>query len=256
MEVVLNINDLTYENLFQNINLNIEKGKIISFAGCNNCGKTTLSRILDRKIKGNFNINLLGKDRDDYSLQEYDSLIQVVYPDQFNWIEEIPYEEFQMKKIDTEKKEFLLKKAKELKILDKENQKLTRKESLWQQILLAIGKAKELVVIDGMDCYLTPKETEEVYYFLRECTKKWKQSFLITTTSLENTLLTDELYILKEGEIILKGDPLTILQKDNLINKAGLKVPFMIDLSVKLRDYDLLKEISLEKETLIDNLWN
>lgn len=30
----------------------------------------------------------------------------------------------------------------------------------------------------------------------------------------------------------------------------------MIDLSVKLRDYDLLKEISLEKETLIDNLWN
>ena len=55
--------------------------------------------------------------------------------------------------------------------------------------------------------------------------------------------------------IILEGEPLEVLQRDNIINKAGLEVPFMIDLSVKLRDYDLVSSIELDQDRMVDILW-
>ena len=51
MEVILNINDLKYKNLFENLSIYIEKDKITTISGANNCGKTTLLRILTRQVK-------------------------------------------------------------------------------------------------------------------------------------------------------------------------------------------------------------
>lgn len=256
MEVILNINDLEYQNIFNKITLSVEKSKIITIAGANNCGKTTLSRILDRKIQDNFNINLLGKDIKDYSLEEYDHLIQVVYPTEGSLEENTPIEELERKEVRKEKIEFFKKELKDLKLLEKEVKKISTKEKIWVELLSAIGKAEEIVVIDNIDYYFSKKELDRIYEFIRSCAKEFLLSFLIMTTSLDHSLLTDTLYILKEGEIILGGEPLNVLQKDNIINKAGLNVPFMIDLSVKLRDYELIKNVELDKERLVDTLWN
>ena len=42
---------------------------------------------------------------------------------------------------------------------------------------------------------------------------------------------------------------------DNIINKIGLNIPFMIDLSVKLRDYDLITDIETDYDRMIEALW-
>ena len=77
----------------------------------------------------------------------------------------------------------------------------------------------------------------------------------MTISDLEYSLSSDKLYILNEGIFMLEGDPLSILEKDNILNKIGLKIPFMIDLSVKLRDYDLVKDIELDMDGMVDTLW-
>ena len=77
----------------------------------------------------------------------------------------------------------------------------------------------------------------------------------MTISDLEYSLNSDKLYILNEGIFMLEGSPKAILEKDNILNKIGLKVPFMIDLSVKLRDYDLVKEIELDMDRMVDTLW-
>ena len=46
-----------------------------------------------------------------------------------------------------------------------------------------------------------------------------------------------------------------ILKEDNIINKIGLKIPFMIDLSVKLQDYDLISEMTLDMNGMVNKLW-
>ena len=256
MEVILNINNLQYQNIFQNIALSLEKSKIVTVSGPNNSGKTTLCRILDRKITDHFNINLLGKDIKDYSLEEYNHLVQVVYPQEVSFLCHSLQELIESSHAKKEKKEWIKKEGKALKLLDKDIFKCSMTEKIWLQIMNAILRSDEIVVIDNLDYYLNPKEEIKVYDFINRCSDKFKNSFIMTSTSLERAINTDTLYIMQEGEIVLHGAPLTVLQSDNIINKAGLDVPFMIDLCVKLRDYELIKYIELDKERLIDALWN
>ena len=76
-----------------------------------------------------------------------------------------------------------------------------------------------------------------------------------TSINLEDSLTTDYLYIINNGEIALEGKPIEVLTNDNIINKIGLNLPFMVDLSVKLKDYDLLDKIILDKDRMVEELW-
>ena len=77
----------------------------------------------------------------------------------------------------------------------------------------------------------------------------------MTCSNLEDSLFSDILYIIKDNEIVLSGPPMEVLQNDNIINKTGLELPFMIDLSVKLRDYDLIQTIETDMDRLVNILW-
>jgi hypothetical protein len=77
----------------------------------------------------------------------------------------------------------------------------------------------------------------------------------MVTNNLEEVLLTDYIYVISDSNILIEGIPIDVIQKDNIMNKAGLNLPFMVDLSVKLRDYDLVKEIEQDKERMVELLW-
>ena len=98
-------------------------------------------------------------------------------------------------------------------------------------------------------------EVEQLNKLLKDYIKKYKTTIIITTINLENTINSDYLIIIDDNKIILEGKPLEILGKDNIINKVGLDLPFMIDLTTKLKDYDLIKDIEIDKEKLINKLW-
>lgn len=255
MNVILNINNLYYDNVFSNLNISIEDRKLIAISGPNNCGKTTLARILDRRISGNFNINFKGKDINSYTLEEYNHKVQVVFPLEFHFEEETPQEEIQFYSYDEEKKDYIFKVFNLNKIIRKKISKLTIKEIIYFQIALALLKAENIVLIDGIDAYFNKQELNELYKGFRLCVQKWDMSIIVTSVSLDHALLNDELYIIKDKEILLSGEPIKVLMKDNVINKAGLSIPLMIDLCVKLRDYDLIDRIEINKERLIEELW-
>lgn len=46
MEMIIQIQNLTYEPLFSNLNLNVKKGSFLSIVGRNGCGKSTLVKLL------------------------------------------------------------------------------------------------------------------------------------------------------------------------------------------------------------------
>ena len=91
--------------------------------------------------------------------------------------------------------------------------------------------------------------------YLNSYREKHNTTILYTTLNLLESLETDQLYIINNGKIDLSGKPIDVLQQDNKINKIGLKIPFMIDLSVKLKDYELIDEVELDKHRMVDLLW-
>ena len=65
MNNCLEIKDLKYLDLFKNFNLKIEKNRFVTISGSNNCGKTTLIRIIDGQLYTNSEILLFDKDYHD-----------------------------------------------------------------------------------------------------------------------------------------------------------------------------------------------
>ncbi len=80
MTKIIEINNFSDDNLFENLTINVEKNKITTISGSNSCGKTTLIRILNREIITDNNILLNNKSINDYTISEYTDLVQTVIP--------------------------------------------------------------------------------------------------------------------------------------------------------------------------------
>ena len=87
MLTMITLTNFCYEDLFNNLNLSILKNKLTIISGANNCGKTTLIRILNREIITSNVVSVNNKEMNKYRIEDYSSLVQCVIP------LEITYEE-------------------------------------------------------------------------------------------------------------------------------------------------------------------
>ena len=97
--------------------------------------------------------------------------------------------------------------------------------------------------------HLSPTEFRLLKMLVKEPGKVFSREVLLKTVWGENIFVesrTVDVHIRRLREII---------EKDNIMNKAGLNLPFMIDLSVKLRDYELVNCIEQDKDRMVDLLW-
>ena len=247
MTKIIEINSFSDDNLFENFTISVEKNTITTISGSNSCGKTTLMRILNREVITDNTILLNNKSINDYTIREYISLVQTVIP------LEIVFKE---KTLEKELNNLDLVKGLRIKsILNKDISTLTIKEKVLAQIAIALDSKPQVLLLDNVFIYFSDKEREEIFTFLRKYQKKNNLTVVLTTIDLRDSLHTDYLYIIGNKKIVLKGKPLEVLEKDNILNKVGLNIPFMADLSVKLKDYDLLDSIVLEKDRMVDVLW-
>ena len=102
-----------------------------------------------------------------------------------------------------------------------------------------------------MDNYLSDDEMLDLITVLKD----YNKTIIMTINNLNYSLESNQLYILKSGSIILKGESKEVLKHDTTINKIGLNLPFMYDLSIKLKDYNLLGDIELNMDRMLDKLW-
>ena len=241
--------------LFENLNILVPKEKFITISGPNNCGKTTLIRILNREIITENKIIIENRGINNYKIEEYSKLVQCVIPLEVIFEEKKVIEE--LLRINSNQKEIdeIIKGLKIKKIIDKDTNTLTSKEKVLVQLGIALLNNPQILLIDDISTYFDKKEKKDLFKFIKKIQTKKKLTIVYSTINLEDTLYSDYLYIISDKKVALEGNPIEILQKDNIINKIGLKIPFMIDLSVKLKDYELLDEVELDTDGMVDKLW-
>lgn len=254
---------LKYLKIFEDFSVAFEKEKFLTISGENNCGKTSLIRIIDGQVPILNTILLYGKKYEEYSITEINSLIKTVIPLELTKTQNTIEEELLYQLTPNTTKEEKQKKVKDISKLFKLTKFLTRtvdnlsvELTIRLQLALAFISNAKIILIDDLSPYFSKKELLDITKTLKEINEKEKTTIIMITSQLECNLLSDYTYIISNGEVVIEGYPMEVLEKDNIINKAGLNLPFMMDLSVKLRDYDLIKQIELDMDRLVDTLWN
>ena len=259
----ITINNLTIPPAFNNFSIDIPKETLICISGPNNCGKTTLIRLLDRQIQSQNAIKLFNQNIETYKVQEHNNIIKTIIPTEYSFtydtlekevtgvVENTNYSSLEDKMFYKE----LIKKLKLAKVLKSNLYQQDKKTIIKIQLLLALSTLPKILLLDDIFKSFNKEEKTYILTTLKEIQKEKNMTILITTSDLEESLFSDLLYIIDKSEVVLKGKPMNILQKDNILNRVGLKLPFMMDLSVKLRDYDLISDIELDMNRMVEALW-
>ena len=249
---IIEVYNLKFKDIFEDLSLVIPENTIVSISGPNNCGKTTLIRILSREIITE-NILINGKTSDNYKIEDYSNIIQAVIPKEITFYEKTIKEELKRKNYYPNKK--LINSLKLNNSLNKDISELTDIEIIYTQILFSLLKEPKVLLLDSISLYLNDKEMEELLLFLKKYKEKYNLTIVFTTLNLKDSLYSDYLFIINNGKVLLSGSPIEVLKYDNILNKNGLEIPFIIDLSVKMMDYNLIDEPVLDMDRMVDTIW-
>ena len=261
---LLEINNLKYKNIFDVISFQIKSGQFITVSGGNNCGKTTLIRILSGQFEVKETIKLLGTYVEKYPQNLWKEITGTIIPQDnpeflFDTVEEeLNYVIHLFKKTEEDKKETykeIIKKYKLTKFQKKDPNMVPIFIKIKMHLAEKMLATPQILFLDDICQELEEKEQEEFIKLLRTLQLETKIAIIMTTSNLNISLESDYLLVINDGKILLEGEPLTVIEKDNTLNKIGLDLPFMVDLSVKLRDYNVVDKIELNMDRMVDTIW-
>jgi len=259
---MLEICNLNYLD-FKNFNLKIEKNSYTSIVGSNKSGKTTLCKIISGLllIDDVCECNNIKLNKD--SLYKYVKNIGVVsLVNENSFIYETVKDElcypllnFHYPKIVIDKMiKDLLKEFNLLSIYDKRISELdisTRQVLLF--ILALLHKPMVLLIDEGF-LLLNNDDKKIVIDYLNK-RKKSDLTIVNFTNNLYNIVNSDKLCLLEKFAVKKIGKPMELLEDDQLFYQSGLEVPFMVDLSIKLKMYNLIDKVYLDMEELVNSIW-
>lgn len=80
-------------------------------------------------------------------------------------------------------------------------------------------------------------------------------TIVVTTSKLDNCITCDNVVFLNDKKVELQGDFDYLLNYDNVLARNGIIISTMLDLSLKLKMYNLIQEIVFDPGKLVDVLW-
>ena len=101
---------------------------------------------------------------------------------------------------------------------------------------------------------LTPSDKKDVLEILKKYQKERNLTIIMITHNLENTLYSDRIVVLNNGNIYLDGSVKDVYSS-NKINSLKLDLPFVIKLSNKLINEHIINKIYTNTIDLMEDLW-
>lgn len=262
---VIEILNLSLPYSFQNFNLSFERNKLTSITGPNSCGKTTLIKSIIGQIFTDNTIYIFSQELEYYRITELNIIMKCIIPQEYIFTEETVFEEIEtsLSNLDmplTTKHKKMKEIIKELNLtkLQKSNPNILKEqEKIKVQLAKHLLQSPKILLLDDIFAEMETKEKNDIINLLKSYQEKMDLTIIMTTSNLEDCIQSDYIYVIDNNIVALEGKPTEVLQKDNILNKIGLELPFMIDLSVKLRDYDLIGnvDINMDIEGMVNLLW-
>lgn len=263
MNNIVRIKNLNYLD-FREFNLDIKENSYTTIVGPIKSGKTTLLKIISGIIKTSDVCECNGVVLNKNNCFNYVKNIGVVFGVNKNSFiyqtvkEELMYPLINLgyPKMIIERK--IKKLLSELKLESLYNKKISSLNSSMKQLLLfviALLHSPKVLLIDDAYLLLNDVHGKLIFNYLMGLKNKNGLTIVHFTSDLNSVLNCDYLYLLENFKIKVSGKPLELLCDDQMFYQSNLEVPFMIDLSTKLKMYGLIDNLYLDMEELVDKIW-
>ena len=235
--------------VFDNFNLTISEGCFVTILGKNGSGKTTLVNILAKRLNFKGEILFFG--------DSLNKKIAFIFDDMDEY-------EISDKVIDVlagvtkgkNKKEKIIDVALEFGFLDFLNDDFNSLP-LEKKKLIILGKAliqkPKVLIIDN----LFEDMDKDLKGIILKKLKKYMKGMTIVNFSndVEEALFSDMVVIIGDGKILLKGSKRKVFENETFFENYDLELPFVVNLSNKLKFYDLVDKVYFDEAKLVDDLW-
>lgn len=243
-------------NAFNDFNMEISSGDIVTLIGTSGSGKTTLLKMLCNKLP-NGSVYYNGRNIKTYDAKDLQRQIVVIFDAPImcaSMEDEIKryVRRLHLENEEIEERMEELEKYFDLQTLkDVDTARMSKEDQTLIKILRFLIIKPKFLAIDSILSMISAKNKKKFFDYI----KNNKITLLNVTANLDEALYGNKLYVLENFVLILEGSTLSVLKTDTLLKRLGFKLPVPVDLSIELNHYDVLNKIYTSNEKLVNALW-
>lgn len=252
---------VSYENnnIIENMDLSIPKGKITIIIGANGCGKSTLLKTISRINKPK-NGDIFINNKNIKNIKEKNIAKEVAFlpqgpicPSGITVRELVAYGRFPHQKMigglnshDKEVIDWAIKETGLSEFSDREVENLSGGQRQRAWIAMTLAQETEIIMLDEPTTYLDMSYQLEVLEVLQKLNKEKNITVVIVLHELNNACrFADNIVGLKKGKIICEGRPIDVINKETLKKIYGIDANLV---NSENGDYPICMEYELFRE--------
>lgn len=265
---IIDIKNLNFKysekTVFYNFNLKLKKGSFTNIIGLNGSGKSTLIRIILGLIKYDGEIKVDNLELNDDNIKEIRKKIGVVFENSDNqFVAETVMDDiaFSLENLQL-KSNHIKRKVREIanyigitNLLDREPNTLSGGEKQLVALAAALVHEPKILILDEALTMVDIKFRKKIYSILEDSHKNKQMTIINITHDMEELLYGEDIVLIDNGNIILKGPKDEVLLEEKVFNSLNLELPFMVDLSIKLKYYGLVDKLIFDMDEMVDEIW-
>ncbi len=139
-------------------------------------------------------------------------------------------------------------------ILERDPNSLGISDKVKVKILSALIVKPKILILDNVMCELDYNDKLLLFNILNEFTKNG--GIVINLTSdVEETIYGNKIIVINDKKILCEDKTMKVLNEEKLLKRIGVGLPFMIELSKYLMDYEIIDKYFLEPDKLVGGIW-
>ena len=261
---MIKIKDLSFQynkktEAVKNVSLNIKKGSWVSIIGHNGSGKSTLAKLLIGLLEADQGeIVIDGIKLSEETKNDVRRKIGIVFQNPDNQFVGVTVkydiafglenQQLPSKEIKRLVEEYATYVGME-EFLDKEPHNLSGGQKQRVAIAGALAMQQEVLSLDEATSMLDPKGTKDIVELIRKVNQEMNKTVITITHDLSLANKSDHIFVLREGELILEGNPKEVFKEEELLKSSHLEIP--LTLSV----YNEIAKDENADERLVEALW-
>ncbi len=268
MSNIISIKNLNFNygdyKVFNDFNLDIVRGDFVSLVGVNGSGKSTLVRILAGLNDFDGNIEIDGLILNKKNIQEIRKKIGFIsnnLDNQFVTEKVVDNICFPLENLGFERK-IILNNVNEIvsllnisHLLEENIFKLNNFEKILVNLASVLVYKPIVLILDESFSSLDRYEREKILNLLHKLQIDYGLTIVNITHNMEDVLFSNTIIVLDKGTVLANDNLEVVFKDDKLFTKLGLNLPFMVDLSIKLKYYNLIDRVIYNMEEMADLLW-